>query len=81
MSADERESEAPAVTRTPTRPRADEVVAVFTGESLLFGAAGRPDLLGPEHTHDRVHHQHASVRRLADELPVRTGAGLPGSVA
>jgi glyoxylase-like metal-dependent hydrolase (beta-lactamase superfamily II)/rhodanese-related sulfurtransferase len=44
-------------------------VAVFTGGSLLYGATGRPDLLGPEHTHALVHHQHASARRLADLLP------------
>ncbi|GAA4397656.1 MBL fold metallo-hydrolase [Fodinibacter luteus] len=44
-------------------------VGVFTGGSLLFGATGRPDLLGPDHTHDLVRHQYASARRLADELP------------
>ncbi len=47
----------------------DEHVGVFSGGSLLFGATGRPDLLGPEHTHDLVHHQHASSQRLADLLP------------
>lgn len=46
-------------------------MAVFTGGSLLFGATGRPDLLGPAHTHDLVHHQHSSARRLA-ELPDAT---------
>ena len=46
-----------------------ETVAVFTGGSLLFGATGRPDLLGPDHTHALVHHQFASAQRLADELP------------
>ena len=44
-------------------------VGVFSGGSLLYGATGRPDLLGPEHTHDLVHHQHASAHRLADLLP------------
>jgi hydroxyacylglutathione hydrolase len=44
-------------------------VAVFTGGSLLFGATGRPDLLGAEHTHDLVHHQHASAHKLAELLP------------
>ncbi len=44
-------------------------VGVFSGGSLLFGATGRPDLLGPEHTHDLVRHQHASAHRLADLLP------------
>ena len=43
--------------------------AVFSGGSLLFGSTGRPDLLGPDHTHDLVHHQYASARRLAAELP------------
>jgi hydroxyacylglutathione hydrolase len=46
-----------------------ETVAVCTGGSLLFGATGRPDLLGPEHTETLVHHQFASVQRLADEVP------------
>ncbi|MDT0188561.1 rhodanese-like domain-containing protein [Microbacterium sp. ARD31] len=46
-----------------------EQVAVFTGGSLLYGATGRPDLLGPEHTHDLVRHQHASAHKLADLLP------------
>ena len=44
-------------------------VAVFSGGSLLFGATGRPDLLGAEHTHDLVRHQHASAHRLAHLLP------------
>ena len=47
-------------------------VAVFTGGSLLYGATGRPDLLGHEHTHDLVHAQYASAHRLADELPDAT---------
>lgn len=46
-----------------------EAYAVFTGGSMLFGAAGRPDLLGDEHTDALVHHQFASVNRLACELP------------
>lgn len=48
-------------------------VAVFTGGSLLFGATGRPDLLGAEHTHDLVRHQHASAHRLAELLPDDAG--------
>lgn len=50
---------------------ADEftTVGVFTGGSLLFGATGRPDLLGAEHTDALVHHQFASAQRLAQELP------------
>ena len=51
-------------------------VGVFTGGSLLFGATGRPDLLGPEHTPDLVRHQFASAHRLAEALPGRT-AVLP----
>jgi hydroxyacylglutathione hydrolase len=46
-----------------------EHVGVFSGGSLLFGSTGRPDLLGPDHTHALVHHQFASAHRLADELP------------
>ncbi len=49
-----------------------EPVGVFTGGSLLFGATGRPDLLGHEHTHDLVHHQYASAHRLVHELPEHT---------
>jgi hydroxyacylglutathione hydrolase len=48
-------------------------VAVFSGGSLLYGATGRPDLLGAEHTHDLVRHQHASAHRLADLLPDEAG--------
>jgi len=44
-------------------------VGVFTGGSLLYGATGRPDLLGPDHTDALVRHQHASAHRLAAELP------------
>jgi hydroxyacylglutathione hydrolase len=42
--------------------------AVFSGGSLLFGSTGRPDLLGPAHTHTLAHHQFASARSLAREL-------------
>jgi glyoxylase-like metal-dependent hydrolase (beta-lactamase superfamily II)/rhodanese-related sulfurtransferase len=49
-----------------------EPVAVFTGGSLLYGATGRPDLLGHEHTYDLVHAQYASAHRLAAELPDAT---------
>ena len=49
-----------------------ERVGVFSGGSLLFGSTGRPDLLGPDHTHALVHHQHASAQRLAAELPDQT---------
>ncbi|MDV3220966.1 MBL fold metallo-hydrolase [Intrasporangium sp.] len=47
----------------------DEAVGVFTGGSLLFGATGRPDLLGPDHTEVLARHQYASAHRLAEELP------------
>ncbi|GAB2867089.1 MBL fold metallo-hydrolase [Nocardioides pacificus] len=47
----------------------DQSVGVFSGGSLLFGATGRPDLLGPDHTDALVRHQHASAHRLADLLP------------
>jgi glyoxylase-like metal-dependent hydrolase (beta-lactamase superfamily II)/rhodanese-related sulfurtransferase len=46
-----------------------ERTAVFSGGSLLYGATGRPDLLGPEHTGDLVRAQHASARKLAGMLP------------
>ncbi|MGH3496028.1 MAG: rhodanese-like domain-containing protein [Nocardioidaceae bacterium] len=46
-----------------------KVVGVFTGGSLLYGATGRPDLLGREHTHDLVRLQYSSAHRLAAELP------------
>jgi glyoxylase-like metal-dependent hydrolase (beta-lactamase superfamily II)/rhodanese-related sulfurtransferase len=49
-------------------------VAVFSGGSLLYGSVGRPDLLGPAHTHTLVRHQYASAHRLATELP--DGAGV-----
>ena len=46
-----------------------EQVGVFSGGSLLFGSTGRPDLLGPDHTHALVHHQYSSAHRLAESLP------------
>jgi len=48
------------------------VQAVFTGGSMLYGATGRTDLVGPEHTDELAHDQYHSVRRLADELPADT---------
>ncbi|TLW93707.1 MBL fold metallo-hydrolase [Saccharomonospora piscinae] len=44
-------------------------VGVFTGGSLLYGTTGRTDLLGDEHSEVLARHQHASARRLGDELP------------
>ena len=49
-----------------------DVQAVFTGGSMLYGATGRTDLVGPEHTDELTHAQYHSVRRLADELPSGT---------
>ncbi|MHA6513891.1 rhodanese-like domain-containing protein [Tessaracoccus sp. Z1128] len=46
--------------------------AVFSGGSLLFGATGRPDLLGEAHKHELVRHQYNSAHRLAAELPDAT---------
>ncbi|MGI8521922.1 MAG: rhodanese-like domain-containing protein [Nocardioides sp.] len=48
---------------------ADSSVCVFSGGSLLFGATGRPDLLGAEHTDALARRQHASAHRLAELLP------------
>lgn len=48
------------------------VHGVFTGGSMLFGATGRTDLVGPEHTLELTHAQFHSVRRLAAELPPQT---------
>jgi glyoxylase-like metal-dependent hydrolase (beta-lactamase superfamily II)/rhodanese-related sulfurtransferase len=48
---------------------AERTYAVFTGGSLLYGATGRPDLLGEEHTNVLVRHQHVSAHKLAEELP------------
>jgi len=48
---------------------AGEQTAVFSGGSLLYGATGRPDLLGTQHTGALVRAQHASARKLAGMLP------------
>ncbi len=47
----------------------DSSVGVFSGGSLLFGATGRPDLLGEEHTDALARRQHASAHRLVGLLP------------
>ncbi len=47
----------------------DASSAVFSGGSLLFGATGRPDLLGEENADKLARHQHASAQRLVDLLP------------
>ncbi len=46
-----------------------EPVAVFTGGSMLFGAVGRTDLIGPDQTERLTRAQYRSVRRLAGQLP------------
>jgi hydroxyacylglutathione hydrolase len=46
-----------------------EVLAAFTGGSLLQGSTGRTDLLGPEHAEALSRAQYGSARRLAAELP------------
>ncbi|MFR9802810.1 MBL fold metallo-hydrolase [Pseudonocardia sp. RS010] len=48
-----------------------EVVAVFTGGSMLYGTTGRTDLVSPEDTVALTHAQFHSVRRLVDELPAK----------
>ena len=54
----------------------DAPAFVFTGGSMLFGAVGRTDLVAPDATLGLTRAQHASVRRLARELPADT-AVLP----
>jgi rhodanese-related sulfurtransferase len=48
------------------------VHGVFTGGSMLYGATGRTDLVGPDHTLELTHAQFHSVRRLAATLPGET---------
>jgi hydroxyacylglutathione hydrolase len=48
---------------------AGQVLAVFTGGSLLNGSTGRTDLLGDAHKAELARAQYGSARRLADELP------------
>ena len=45
------------------------VHSVFTGGSMLYGATGRTDLVGPQDTTELTHAQYHSVQRLARELP------------
>jgi hydroxyacylglutathione hydrolase len=47
----------------------DEVAAVFTGGSLLYGSTGRPDLLGEANTDRLARAQYASAHRLVGEVP------------
>jgi hydroxyacylglutathione hydrolase len=53
----------------PGTGQAEGAEAVFTGGSLLPGATGRTDLLGPDNTEELSRAQYDSVRRLARELP------------
>ncbi|MGW6932916.1 MBL fold metallo-hydrolase [Lentzea sp. NPDC054927] len=46
----------------------DRPLGVFTGGSLIVGAAARTDLVAPDRTEDLARAQYASLRRLA-ELP------------
>ena len=59
----------------------DRPVGVFTGGSLLVGAAARTDLVSPEHTETLARAQYASLQRLAtlpDDVTVWPTHG-PGS--
>ena len=53
----------------------DRVIGIFTGGSLLYGATGRPDLLGPEHTDEPVADvtgaEQAGGRQRKTRLPPR----------
>ena len=50
----------------------DQVLAAFTGGSLLNGSTGRTDLLGAEHKLTLTTAQFGSAHRLASELPDTT---------
>lgn len=47
----------------------DGPVAIFSGGSMLVGAVGRSDLLGPDDTEVLLKGQYESVHRIADTLP------------
>jgi hydroxyacylglutathione hydrolase len=47
----------------------DGPVAIFSGGSMLVGAVGRSDLLGPDHTEQLLNDQFDSMHRIAGELP------------
>lgn len=44
-------------------------VAIFSGGSMLVGAVGRSDLLGPDNTEELLSHQFDSMHRIARTLP------------
>jgi len=50
-------------------------IAVFSGGSMLVGAVGRTDLLGPELAEELAYDQFRSVNRLAEHLPDPTTVG------
>ncbi|NOX23009.1 MAG: MBL fold metallo-hydrolase [Actinobacteria bacterium] len=43
-------------------------LAIFSGGSMLVGAVGRSDLLGPDHTETLLESQYNSVRRIATDM-------------
>lgn len=45
------------------------VETVFSGGSMLYGATGRTDLVGPDSTTELTRAQYRSVRRLAEAAP------------
>jgi glyoxylase-like metal-dependent hydrolase (beta-lactamase superfamily II)/rhodanese-related sulfurtransferase len=47
----------------------DGPVAIFSGGSMLVGAVGRSDLLGPDDTEVLLKGQYESAHRIADRLP------------
>lgn len=47
----------------------DGAVAIFSGGSMLVGAVGRSDLLGPDHTEALLQSQYESMHRIVRELP------------
>jgi glyoxylase-like metal-dependent hydrolase (beta-lactamase superfamily II)/rhodanese-related sulfurtransferase len=47
----------------------DGPVAIFSGGSMLVGAVGRSDLLGPDDTEVLLKSQYESAHRIADMLP------------
>src|SRR6266508_3356881 len=53
--------------------------AVFTGGSLLVGSAGRPDLLGAEHTDELTRAQYDSLRQLRRLYAALRRTARPGA--
>ncbi len=52
-----------------------DAVAVFSGGSMLVGAVGRTDLLGPHLAEELAHAQYRSVNKMAELLPDPTTVG------